>query len=77
MAQLTIYLSEELKELIRGRAGRSGQSTSAYIAALIAEDLGSKSITQRIEPFFGCVSESDMVVPENIPAGLDRRRELF
>jgi hypothetical protein len=53
MAQVTIYLPDELEKQVKDEAKRSRQSVSAYIAALAARRLRSGRLPDQFAELYG------------------------
>lgn len=74
MAQLTIYLPDELEQRVRKEAKRSKKSLSAFMAELAAAKVGELSVDERrkrLDALWGSLSgDFPDEIPE-LPARLD------
>lgn len=69
MAQLTIYIPDELEQKIRERARREGKSLSAFVAEIarsaVAPDAWSESFLELYGSWEGDFEEPDDPPPES------------
>ena len=71
MAQITIYLPEDLEELVRERAAKEGSSLSAYIAALTRKALEYESWPDGFADLYGSWEGEFPEIPDRTPETRD------
>ena len=67
MAQLTIYLTEDVAQQVRARAQRAGKSLSAYVADVLERDAGGNVWPTDFVDLLGH-GHGDLVEPEDPPS---------
>jgi hypothetical protein len=71
MAQITIYLPEELEEMVRERASKEGTSLSAYIAALMRRALEFETWPTEFRELYGSWEGEFPEIPDLPPETRD------
>lgn len=76
MAQVTIYLNDEIAHRVESAAKEAGVSTSSWVRARLEQSL-SQQWPEGYFNLFGCLADSDLERPEQPSLALDLPREAL